>query len=74
MEDNNLLQRFYNQIETELEFCDGHITPIVCHNYSNIAYKNDLVQTIADIVITQKISIADAIVQVERLYSVNNID
>jgi len=74
MENNNLLQRFYNQIETELEFCDGHITPIVCHNYSNVAYKHDLVETIANIVVTQKISIAEAIVQVERMYDINNID
>jgi hypothetical protein len=70
----NLLEKLYTQIQTELEFCDSSVTPVVCYNYSNVELRNDLLQTIAETILSRKINISEAIVEVERLYSVNNID
>lgn len=70
----NLLEKLYTQIQTELEFCDASVTPLVCYNYSNLDFRNDLLQTIAETILSRKITISEAIVEVERLYSVNYID
>jgi hypothetical protein len=71
---NNLAEKLFLQIETELDFCDKNITPTVCYNSSTPELKKTLVQTIAEIVVTQKITISQAIIEVETLYSNNAID
>lgn len=72
--DKNLKERFYNQIETELEFCDGSVTPLICFNYNDIELRASLVETIAETCISMKINISEAIVHVERLYSLNSTE
>lgn len=75
MENNLDLQKdFFTQIEAELEFCDETITPLVCSNYHNPDTKLQIVKTIAETSISGKITIAQAIIEVERLYSPNDID
>jgi hypothetical protein len=69
-----LKERFYSQIETELEFCDPKETPLVCYNYNMIPLKRALIETVAETVIAKKISISQAIQDVERTYSINSID
>jgi len=71
---NDLLERFYAQIEAELELCDGETTPLICYNYNNISLRRSLIETIAETCISRKITIAQAIVQVDKLYSLNSID
>jgi 3-methyladenine DNA glycosylase/8-oxoguanine DNA glycosylase len=70
----NLKEDFYTQIIAELEYCDAQITPTICFNYSNLHLRQSLVETIAETVLNQKISISQAIVEVEKLYSLNNLD
>jgi hypothetical protein len=69
-----LQNELFTQIEAELEFCDETATPLVCSNYSNPNTKLQLVKTIAETAIKGTMSIAQAIVEVERLYSPNDID
>jgi 3-methyladenine DNA glycosylase/8-oxoguanine DNA glycosylase len=70
----NLKEDFYTQIIAELEYCNSDITPTICFNYSNLHLRQSLVETIAETVLNQKISISQAIVEVEKLYSLNNLD
>ena len=70
----NLKEEFYNQILAELEYCNSDITPTICFNYSNTHLRQNLIETIAETILDRKITISQAIVEVERLYSVNNID
>jgi|688.fasta_scaffold338243_2 hypothetical protein len=70
----NLKKEFYAQISAELEFCNSEITPIMCWNYSNIHLRENLLNTIAETVLIRKITISQAIVEIENLYSLNNID
>jgi hypothetical protein len=70
----NLKDEFYAQIMAELEFCNSDITPVICWNYSNIHLRQNLIETIAETVLNQKITISQAIVEVEKLYALNNID
>lgn len=74
MNNKKLQNDFYTQIDTELSFCDGNVTPLVCYNYANLKTRQSLIETIATTCISRKISISSAIVEVERLYSVNSID
>lgn len=73
MEDS-LKERFYSQIETELEFCDSEVTPLLCYNYSDLDLRANLVDNIAQTCISMKISIAEALVVVERTYSMNSTE
>jgi 3-methyladenine DNA glycosylase/8-oxoguanine DNA glycosylase len=70
----NLKEDFYTQIIAELEYCNSNITTTICFNYSNLHLRQSLVETIAETVLNQKISISQAIVEVEKLYSLNNLD
>jgi hypothetical protein len=74
MEDKLLKERFYNQIETELEFCDSNVTPLICYNFSTPDLKAGLVETIAQTCISMKMDISEAIVEVERTYSLNSTE
>jgi hypothetical protein len=74
MINETLYSQFLMQIEMELSMCDGNVTPLICYNYSNASLKKELIRTIAETCISQKIGIASAIVEVERLYSVNSLD
>lgn len=69
-----LQNELFTQIQAELEFCDETTTPLVCYNYNNENTKLQLVKTIAETAIKGKMTIAQAIVEVERLYSPNDID
>lgn len=72
--DENLKSKLLTQIDTELDFCQSAVTPIVCYNTSTPELKQTLVETIAKIVIEQRITISQAIIEVETLYATNSID
>lgn len=72
--DENLKSKLFTQIDTELDFCQSNITPLVCYNTSTPELKQNLVETIAKMVIEQRITISQAIIEVETLYSANSID
>ena len=72
--DENLKSKLLTQIDTELDFCQSNITPLVCYNSSTPELKQTLVETIAKIVIEQRITISQAIIEVETLYATNSID
>ena len=74
MQQENLLEQLYAQIEVELEFCDGDVLPTVCGMNSNPDGRAGLVKLIAETALSQKLTIAQAIAQVERLYSINSLD
>lgn len=69
-----LQNELFTQIEAELEFCNEITTPLICSNYNNADTKLQLVKTIAETAIKGKMTIAQSIVEVERLYSLNDID
>jgi len=72
--EKELKERFYNQIETELEFCDSSVTPLICYNYSTPELRASLIETIAQTCISMKKDISEAIVDVERTYSTNSTE
>lgn len=76
METNSkdLIEKLKTQVIAELELCDGTVTPLICYNYSESSLRDSLIQTIIQTLISRKISISEAIVEVERLYSLNFID
>lgn len=74
MIDNELLERFYAQIETELEFCNYLELPFVCRQYADLETRAEIVKVIATTSINMHVSISQAIAQVERTYSVNSLD
>lgn len=69
-----LMDKLVMQVKTELELCDGSTTPLICYNYSDPSLRDSLIYTIIETLISRKISISEAIVEVERLYSNNFID
>jgi len=72
--EKTLKERLFTQIEAELDLCNGDITPLCCYNYTDLTLRQSLVETIAETCISMKIGISEAIVEVERLYSMNSID
>jgi replication initiation and membrane attachment protein DnaB len=72
--ESELLEKFHAQIEAELQLCDGEITPLICYNFNDMSLRKSLIETIAETCLSQKITIAQAIVQVDKLYSANSID
>lgn len=72
MEDWN--EKLKQQIEAELEYCEAATTPFVCRHIQDPESKGAIIQTIADTVIKGKMTIAQAISEVDRLYSNNDID
>ena len=74
MVNKELYTNFLFQIETELSFCDSDKTPVVCQNFSNPSSKQAIIETIAETCISRKIGIASAIVEVEKMYSVNSLE
>jgi hypothetical protein len=73
MEDT-LKEKLYRQIATELEFCDESQTPLLCYNYSQPDMKENLIETIAETVISMKVPINEALVIVEQTYSMNTTE
>lgn len=67
-----LKEQLREQIETELEFCDSRQTPTVCYNLANPTLRGGLIDTIYDFVLSRKITISQAITEVESLFSNNN--
>ena len=74
MSSEDLLLKLYDQIETELMYCDEAYTPFVCGQFSDVEARADIVRTIAETCISMKINIAQAIVQVEKTYNLNMLD
>ena len=72
--DDTLKEKFYTQISTELEFCDQKVTPLLCYNYNNLDLRATLIETIAETCIRMKLSISEALVEVERTYSLNGLE
>lgn len=72
--ETELLEKLHAQIEAELELCDGETTPLICYNYNDLSLRKPLIETIAETCLSQKITIVQAIVQVDKLYSANSID
>jgi len=71
---SKLTDDLYQQIETELDFCDSVTNPIICSQLGNPENKAALIKTIAETCISGQLSISQAIAQTERFYSPNNID
>ena len=74
METNENEKEFYHQIEQELNYCDSSVTPLICANMQTPESKMKLIAAIAKTSLDGRIDIAKAIVEVERLYSANDID
>jgi hypothetical protein len=74
MQSESILERLYLQIQTELEFCNSQETPFVCSQFNDMDSRAIIVKTIAETAVNREIDIAKAIVEVERLYSLNSID
>lgn len=70
----DLRDRLYAQIEAELNLCEPLITPVCCYNYGKPELRASLIETIAETCIKGKLSISQAIAQVEQLYSINTIN
>lgn len=71
---SELQEKFYRQIETELEFCDPSQTPTVCRQLSDPQAKAALIQTIAQTSIDMGLNISQAIAEVERQFSIGSIE
>ena len=69
-----VFEKLYTQIETELEFCDPSVTPVICANLDDPENKALVIRTIADTAIQGRLQIDQAIAEVERLYSNNDLD
>ena len=67
-----LRSRLEAQVLAELDFCDSETSPLICFNISDDVKKEQIVKTIIETVMSRKIDIQEAIVEVERLFS--NID
>ena len=74
MENENILEDLKAQIEVELELCNDKDTPTVCFNYSDPDTRAALIDTIVETCMSMKLTIAQAIVEVEKLYSTNSLD
>ena len=72
--DNNLLDRFNETINQELDDCSVIDTPTVCNFISTPEGKKKIVELIQKKVIIEKISIGDAINSIEMEYNINLID
>jgi translation initiation factor 2 gamma subunit (eIF-2gamma) len=68
----DIVEKLYSQIEKELETCSADETPVICENLDDEENKRCIIQTIAEFVLTQKINISQAIVQVERSFGLND--
>lgn len=71
---NSTLQELKETISTHLDLCNYNDTPFVCSNCSTPDGKAKIIDTIAEMIIKQDISIGGAIVALERLYNPNMID
>lgn len=74
MTTESLISKLYSQIETELSFCDSAATPFICSQFGDLDTRSTIVKTIAETCVSMKITIAQAIVQVERTYNPNMLD
>lgn len=72
--DELLSDQLYNQIETELEFCESSTTPLVCAQLEDAESRAAIIKTIAETCVSGRMDISTAIAEVERLYSNNDID
>lgn len=70
----SMIKNLYLQIESELSTCDKKLTPVICENISTENGKSCIVQTIAEVSLSRKINISQAILEVEKTFSENNID
>lgn len=66
--------KLMTQIESELKFCDSNLTPNICSNLAKAEDRTCIIQTIAEVSLSQKITISEAIHQTEQLFSENNIN
>jgi hypothetical protein len=63
-----------SQIEKELETCDGEETPIICESIADEQNKACIIQTVAEYVLSMKLTISQAIIEVEKSFALNDID
>ena len=68
------IKELYEQIDKELDVCDKAKTPVVCSNLATENSRSCIRQTIAEVMLSRHINIAQAIVEVEKSFSENNID
>lgn len=66
------IDELYQQIRSELETCDPEETPVICANLDNDKDEMCIVQTIAEYVLSMHLNISQAIVEVEKSFSVND--
>lgn len=72
--DDNLKEQLKAQIEVELDFCNEFISPVVCGQLGDAQQKATLIETIATTAIQGRMSISQAINEVERSYSNSDLD
>lgn len=63
--ENNLLQEFRNNVKKELDLCDAIDTPLVCSNVKTPQGYLLIRDMVIERVLAQKITISEAIVQIE---------
>jgi translation initiation factor 2 gamma subunit (eIF-2gamma) len=68
------IKELYEQIEKELETCDASETPVICSNLGDDQNRACIIQTIAETSLSMKLDITQAIIQVEKSFSLNDID
>jgi len=74
MDPSSILEALNSQIEVEIDFCDESMTPYVCGQFGNPDTRESIIKTIAETCLSMKLTIAQAIVQVESLYGLNRLD
>jgi len=68
------IDELYKQIEAHISTCDKANTPIICSNLSNEASKKCIIETVAEYCLSEHVNISQAITEVEKTFSLNNID
>jgi len=68
------MQQLYDQIEKHLKTCDSSNTPVICTNLENDSARKCIVQTVAEFCMKKKLEISQAIIEVEKTYSINSND
>lgn len=74
MNTENLKQSLINAINNELDSCNYHETPIICNMANDEETRATLVKEIEKRVLTQRIDISVAIVQIDNEYNPNTLD
>ena len=67
-------EELYTQIRAELELCQVEQTPTICANLGDDESKDCIVQTIAEFCLVKRLTISQAIAEVEKTFSNGTLD